>query len=102
MAGYQLKFHPRFITELEGAIGYYNDKSLLVCKRFRSAIKKQLSQLKANPLNRSARYDDIRFARIEKFPYAIHFTIDKVQKVVLIHALLSDHQDPATNWRKRF
>ncbi len=70
--------------------------------RFRASVKKQLTALKINPHTRTIRYDDIRFARIEKFPYAIHYSIDAGNKIVLVHSLLSDYQNPDTNWKKRF
>jgi hypothetical protein len=96
-----LKFHPRFFDELEIAIAYYNELSKSTGLRFRSATKKQLGLLKKNPHTRSVRYDDIRFARIEKFPYAIHYSIDLANNRVLVHSLLCDFQNPDMHWQKR-
>ena len=73
MALYRIRFHPRFINDLETAIAYYNEQSRKTGVQFKLSIKKQLIRIKANPYTRSVRYDDIRFARIEKFPYAIHY-----------------------------
>jgi mRNA-degrading endonuclease RelE of RelBE toxin-antitoxin system len=101
MVLYTLRFHPRFLTELDGAITYYNKRSKSTDSRFRSAIKKQLDLLKKAPHTRSIRYDDVRFARIEKFPYAIHYSIDHANNCVLVHSLLCDYQDPDIFWQKR-
>jgi len=101
MALYHLRFHPHFVNELENAIAYYNAKSKTAGLRFRVATKKQLNLIKKNPGYRSVRYDDIRFARIEKFPYAIHYSIDAANKCVLVHSLSCDYQNPDVHWKKR-
>ncbi|MES2703794.1 MAG: type II toxin-antitoxin system RelE/ParE family toxin [Bacteroidota bacterium] len=101
MAIFRLRFHPGFITQLEAAITYYSEKSGSIGNRFKQATAKELALLKKNPLARSKRYDDIRFARIDKFPYAIHYSVDALNNEVLIHSLLNDHQDPDKNWGKR-
>jgi len=40
MASYHLRFHPRFVNELENAIAHYNKQSKNIGARFKSAIKK--------------------------------------------------------------
>jgi len=102
MASYHLRFHPRFVNELENAIAHYNKQSKNIGARFKSAIKKQLTRIKINPHTRSVRYDDIRFARIEKFPHASHYSIDPTNNCVLAHSLLCDYQNPGIHWHKRF
>ena len=101
MAHYHLRFHPDFVLELEKAIVYYNEQSRTIGTKFRAATKKQLTLIKKNPNTRSVRYDDIRFARIEKFPYAIHYSIDSDNNYVLVHSLLCDYQNADTHWKKR-
>ena len=98
---YRLRFHPAFIDELQTAISYYEEQSKTVGKRFRSATKKQLYLIKKTPLIKSICYDDIRFARINGFPYAIHYSIDTPGHQVLVHTIVSDHQNPDEYWRKR-
>ena len=101
MAVYKLRFHPDFVGELELAIEYYNQQSKALGRRFKSAVKKQLVLTTQNPQARSIRYDNIRFARIERFPYAIHYSIDAAGVSVLVHSLLSDLQDPEANWKSK-
>ncbi len=64
--------------------------------QFKQGVRKQLLSLKKSPLTRSVRYDDVRLARIERFPYALHFTVDYSLKSVYVIALLSDFQDVNT------
>ncbi len=99
---YLLGFHPGFISELEKAILYYSSESGKLAEKFKIATRKQLTGLKRNPHLRAVRYADVRFARIEKFPYAIHYSIDDTRKEVYIYALLSDYQNPDSYHRKRW
>jgi len=101
MASYKLRFHPLFVDELEAAISYYNGHSRVAGIRFRSGVKKQLQLIRKNPQLKSVRYDDIRFAQIDKFPYSIHYSISKVDNCLFVQTLLCDYQDPGIHWRKR-
>src|ERR1035438_10396764 len=96
---YKLRFHPQFVQGLETAIAYYDAQSIKVGAKFKSATNKQLKLIKKNPHSRSIRYDNVRFARIDKFPYAIHYTIDTHNNCVLVHNIFCDYQDPVS-WGK--
>ena len=102
MTAHRLRFHPQFVTGLEAAITYYDGESKIIGAKFKAAAKRQLGLVKKNPYSKSVRYDDVRFARIVKFPYAIHYSIDVTNNIVLVHRILCDYQDPATNWGKKF
>ena len=96
MSIFSLWFHPKFVVGLETAIGYYDERSKKIGDKFAAGVRKQLKLIKKNPYTRSVRYDNIRFARIEKFPYAIHYSID-VDNNVVVHRILCDHQDAEQN-----
>lgn len=100
MVTHKLKFHPGFVQGLEDAISYYGAQSKKAGRSFRVATKKQLNLIRKNPYSKSVRYDDVRFACIEKFPYSIHYSIDIQSGFVLVHRILCDHQDPDINWTK--
>lgn len=42
------------------------------------------------------KYQIVRTLPLKKFPYTIHFTVDEVNKIVSVHAVTSNHQDPNT------
>jgi mRNA-degrading endonuclease RelE of RelBE toxin-antitoxin system len=98
MAGYKLRFHPQFVNDLEGAIAWYDSKSKVASRKFKAAVKKQLKLIKKSPQLKTIRYDDVRFARVEKFPYSIHYSIDTPDNCVQVYRILSDQRDPHTNW----
>lgn len=97
MALHKLRFHPQFVNELEIAIAFYNVQSKKVGTKFKQAIKKQLELIKKNPTIKSVRYDDVRYACIDKFPYSIHYSIDTETKCVLVYHILCDYQNPDVN-----
>lgn len=77
MKKYTLVFTPEAIQEIRHAADWYNEQQKGLGKRFKTQLKKELDKLKQNPLSRSVRYDDVRFAVTEVFPYAAHYTIDE-------------------------
>ncbi len=100
MAAFKLRFHPKFVIDLGSAIAWYDEISKVTCAKFKLATNRQLKLIRKNPHSRSVRYDQIRFARIPKFPYAIHYSIDDKNNCVLVYRLLSDFRDPSANWVK--
>lgn len=101
MRSYKLKITPEAFQEIQKAIDYYNRRSKGLGKRFYLDLQNQFIPIKKNPFARSVRYDDVRFALLERFPYAAHFTINEQTHTITIQAVLSDYQDPETNWKKR-
>jgi hypothetical protein len=86
----------RAIQEIQDTVFYYNSKRKGLGKRFYNDLKKQIASVKLFPYSRAIRYDDIRFAMLDKFPYAAHYNIEG--NSVIIHGVLSFHQDPDTFW----
>ena len=95
---YQLVFSPEAKTDVKSAAAYYDDKLPGLGKKFKNEVKRQLAQLKQNPYTRSIRYDSVRLAVIDKFPYSIHYTT--TERKVTIHAIICDYRNPAEYWVK--
>ncbi len=102
MGVYKLIFASDFFEDLEKAAQYYEEISIEIEYRFRVAVNDQVKLLKENPLVKSIRYDDVRFARVENFRYAIHYSADEINLEVSIFRLLSDYQNPDKYWQKRW
>lgn len=100
MKDYKIQLTSECINEIQQTVNYYNIQSKGLGKKFWLAIQKQILKIKQNPFARSVRYNDVRFAIIESFPYAAHYTINETKRVIIIHAVLSFHQNPITNWIK--
>jgi plasmid stabilization system protein ParE len=102
MAVYKLRYAPEALEELKEVVDYYNNKSNGLGTRFKNNLLVELKAIKARPLSRSFRYDDVRLAVVDKFPYAAHYTVDQAAKIIKIQAILAFAQDDKTNWKKRF
>ena len=72
MRTYKITLTPRSIKEIQNAIDYYNSCEIGLGKKFYQDLKRQLSSVKQNPFSRAIRYDDIRFAVLNKFPFTAH------------------------------
>lgn len=86
------------IEHIKDITTWYNKEKKGLGKRFKDNLKAELQQVKKNPFARATRYDDIRFAIPDKFPYAAHYTIE--ENTIIIHAVFAFKQDPEENWIK--
>ncbi len=98
---YKLQITPEALIEIQEAVYYYNSKRKGLGKEFFRELKQDFVKVKAKPYNYSVRYDDVRWISMGRFPYAAHFTVTEEGKVIIIQAVLSHHQNPEANWKKR-
>jgi plasmid stabilization system protein ParE len=101
MKKYSIVFSPEAIQEIRGAAEWYNEQQKGLWQRFKTLLKKEIDKLKSNPYTRSIRYDDVRFAIPEVFPYAAHYTIDEDTRKIIIQAVLAFAEDPDKTWKRR-
>ena len=96
MLKYELVITPRAIKEIQNAVDFYNSRQRGLGRRFYMDIKRQLSAIAKNPFSRAIRYNDIRLAVLDKFPYAAHYNI--ADDFVIVLGIISMHMDPETSW----
>jgi mRNA-degrading endonuclease RelE of RelBE toxin-antitoxin system len=94
MATYKIVFTTEAVKELQEGVRYYNSKQRGLGKRFFQDMKGQIELIKSNPFLKSIRYDNVRFALGDIFPYAIHYTFSEANETITIHAILSHWQKP--------
>ena len=99
MAIYKLKFTPEAVKDIAVAAEYYEECQPGLSKRFRSEVKRKLILVKEIPRIYTLRYAEVRFALIDIFPYAIHFSINEESRIVIIHAVLCQFENPDTSWK---
>ncbi len=102
MAGYKVRYAPEALEEIRDVVDYYNTKSKGLGIRFKNNLLAEVKAVKSRPLSRSIRYDEVRFAVLEKFPYAAHYTVEQPAKIIKIQAVLAFARDDKTNWETRF
>jgi hypothetical protein len=91
---FPISFSPLAIEDTEQAFHYYEQQQSGLGKQFTAQLQLSLNAIKRNPFFASVRYDDIRCARVKKFPYLVHYHIDEAGALVTIIAVYSTHREP--------
>ncbi len=97
---YKLTFHPLLDSDVQEIISYYNSKQDGLGIEFFLELQRKYRTLKINPLFQK-RYSNIHCLPLKRFPYMIHFSINKKTKIVFIEAVYNTAEDSKTNWKKR-
>lgn len=98
---YKVKYTKESLEELQNIITYYESASPGLGKRFKKNFLSSIKKVKANPFYASIRYDNVRFAGVNRFPYASHYVVDEAKRCIVIYAVLGYKQEPDKNWRLR-
>jgi hypothetical protein len=94
MKKYAVVFSPRALDDSQEAAVYYEMIQQNLGIKFLHQLQLTLNSIKRNPFFSSVRYDDIRCAQIKKFPYMVHYHINKRNALVMILAVYSTHREP--------
>ena len=86
--------------DIEKAAIWYNSKQKGLGQRFMKAIHNKVLLIRQSPKIFPVRYDDIRTAVLDIFPFMIHYTVDDEQKTVIISAVFHTSRNPDM-WKKR-
>ncbi len=65
---------------------------------FELCLEAGLAYIQRNPLSRQIKYDEIRIHFIQKFPYGVHYLVEK--DIVRILGVFHTRKDPKS-WRER-
>ena len=94
MKVFSISFSPLALEDTGQAFDYYEQQQPGLGKRFTAQLQLTLNAIKRNPFFASVHYDDIRCARVKKFPYLVHYHIDETDALVTIIAVYSTHREP--------
>lgn len=86
--------------DIKEAAKWYKERQPGLGRRFTQHLRQKIRFICQNPKASAIRYDDIRTAVLDTFPYMVHFTVDEENKLVIISAVLSTHRDPEI-WKER-
>ena len=95
-----IKLDLNALKDIQNAIDYYDEKQIGLGQRFEAYLNKYFKSLSKNPFYQN-RYDNIHCLPLKKYPYMIHFSIQKDEKSVYIHAIINTFKKPANNWIKK-
>ncbi|CAD5274557.1 MULTISPECIES: type II toxin-antitoxin system RelE/ParE family toxin [unclassified Imperialibacter] len=81
----------------ESAI-WYEKKVTGLGRDFLDALETMFLRLETRPLIYQPRYKLVRMAKLKRFPFCVHFTIEKEK--IIVHAVLHTKKSPRI-WLKR-
>ena len=97
---FAVEYNPDFFNDLVQAVDWYNDRQIGLGERFFLKVREQTSKLSTSALLYAVRYDDVRCMRIEKFPYLVHYRLNKQTLTVKVEALFHTSRDPKI-WKNK-
>jgi len=97
-AGYSLLLSDEAYYDILDAYLWYESARDGLGKDFELCLEAEINRLLKNPLQYQVQYKKIRIAYIERFPYGVHFIIDK--KFIKVIAVFHTSRNPE-NWEER-
>jgi len=79
---YNLTILPKALNDIKQIALWYDSKQKGLGTKFISYLKKEIYYIQSNPLQFQSRYKNIRVCNTRKFPYSIHFSIQK-HKIII-------------------
>ena len=96
---YQVLLEPAALQDIQRVVDYYDERQTGLGERFVSAFEKHLIPIQKSPFFQ-VRYDYVRCLPIKKYPFMIHFTVDKESKTITVRAVFHTSLDPK-KWTER-
>lgn len=91
---YEVTLLPLAAIDVKQASFWYNSKQRGLGKRFIHEVRATISIIKKNPNLCAIRFENVRTALTEVFPYMIHYFIDENRSEIIITAVLHTSRDP--------
>ncbi len=94
MNKHKILFSPGALLDIREARSWYNLQQKGLGKRFVEDVRKTVASIKSNPYFASVKFENMRTAACETFPYALHYEIDEVEKLVRIVSIFHFSRRP--------
>ena len=90
------------VEDINEAIDYYDGLLPGLAERFKNEIFIQIEEISSWPFARKVRFDNVRFANLKSFPYALHYYVSEepLTNVIKIIGVYSHHID-SRKWLTR-
>ena len=86
--------------DIREAAVWYNNQQKGLGKRFTLEIREKISFISQNPKASNIRYEKVRTAILNVFPFMIHFTVEEESETIIILAVLHTSRSPKI-WKNR-
>jgi plasmid stabilization system protein ParE len=97
---YKTVILPLAKRDIREAALWYNSNQKGLGNRFIAQVRRKVKFIRENPQAVGVRYDNVRTAVIEVFPFMLHYIIDNDKKLVVVSAVYHTSLDP-DRWKER-
>jgi len=80
--------------DIREAAKWYNKQQNGLGKKFTAEVRKKVNFIRQNPKASVVRYDDVRTAVLNIFPFMIHYIIDEANKTIVIISVFHTSREP--------
>jgi len=101
MQEYKILIDVDALEDIQDAVDWYNEQLPKLGSRFLRQVKREINSLKNSAGTYAIRYGDVRCVLVKRFPFLIHFTLDKKQKTVQVFAVLHMSRNPKILSKRR-
>jgi len=97
---FQVVILPLAKKDIHEAAQWYQTKQPGLGKKFVGEVRSKVSFIERNPMACAKKYDNVRTAVLNSFPFLVHYTIDEIKNAIVISAVLHTSRNPKI-WEKR-
>jgi plasmid stabilization system protein ParE len=97
---YKIEILPLAKNDIQDAAGWYNNRQIGLGKRFTKEVRKKVNLIKNHPKGFTIKYENIRTAVLDVFPFMIHYTVNDNDKIIVVSAVLHTSRNPVI-WKNR-
>jgi len=91
---------PLASEDVREAARWYDKQQNGLGKKFTAEVREKVHFIRQNPKASNIRYDEVRSAVLNVFPFMVHYTIDENNKTIIVSAVLHTSRNPEI-WKKR-
>ncbi len=91
---YKIVYAPEVKLDVQDAIDWHNKQQPGLGIKFLNELKKYYKTIKKSPESVAIRYDSTRCCPLEKFPYMVHYRLDKENNTIYVDAVFHTSRDP--------
>ncbi len=86
--------------DVREAAKWYNKRQEGLGKRFTAEVREKVHFIRQNHTASNVRYDGVRIAVLNVFPFLVHYSVDENNKTIIVSAVLHTSRDPKI-WGER-
>jgi len=96
---FSVRIDPDAFEDIQEGITYYNQQRSGLGVKFHKMIMSHFKTLESNPYFK-VRYDKVHCIPVKKYPYMIHYTLEKANRLIIIHGVINTNRDPK-HWGRK-